>query len=812
MAKLICLTKHKFFSCSLICLFILLSIASKGFSQQKIKLFPGADEKTPSRSEYFSWINNTNEGTTEEQTLINLEFFQWLHDEYGMNLDIYALDAGAIDGSGSYGSNHSARFKTQFPNGFSPLASKAGLMNTRLGIWGGPDGFGNSPAEEKQRIDMMVSLCRDYHFELFKFDAVCGDLRTNKQDAFIRMMTKCRQYSPDLILLNHRLNLGEEGIKHATTFLLGGKETYIDTHLTNSQTATHHREGALSRKLVPGLHRLTEDHGVCLSSCLDYWEDDLVLQAFNRNLVLAPEIYGNPWFLRDNEYPKLARIFNLTKKYKEILVNGIILPKEQYGEDAVSRGDNTTRLITMKNLSWEPVLRKIRLDGEIGIRKGSVIELRQIHPIEKLIGRFKPGQIAEVEILPFRSSLLLATSEKQNETSIDGCDYEISRDVVGKPVKINLLGFPGETKKILLNKTGRRFGHAILDGKEINGILKGKTVQIAFGGSTLKEKYHRKLSDFVSVAVPSDAESLYEATCFAADNNALEVRSLHRSGPTNIPQVQKARDAFLHQQTFVDRGLWDRYLFDGDLKTSFYPSHRQVKTEYRINGGSLRVDLGELTPMDSLKIIIGDEQELQPLKSTEAVKVQVSQDLKSWSQILILAGKVMIIPLEREYPIRYIKFPSSPEKVLEIEGFLNGKPIDRAHWRASNLFSPYQQVTAKEAFESRFELNEIPKGSYLAIALNGRHGNEGAYAALRVNGRPIGAPDRSVSYRSNVWEHAVPMDDSNYTYYFPLTEDMKGAKIEAVIMVMKDGVSEFKPEVWITAYPIPYEKKELELY
>jgi hypothetical protein len=29
---------------------------------------------------------------------------------------------------------------------------------------------------------------------------------------------------------------------------------------------------------------------------------------------------------------------------------------------------------------------------------------------------------------------------------------------------------------------------------------------------------------------------------------------------------------------------------------------------------------------------------------------------------------------------------------------------------------------------------------------------------------------------------------------------------------MKDGVTEFKPEVWITAYPIPYEKKELVLY
>ena len=61
-------------------------------------VFPGADERSPSRAEYFSWINNTNEGSTEKQTLINLDFFKWLRDTYGMHLDIYAMDAGNIDG------------------------------------------------------------------------------------------------------------------------------------------------------------------------------------------------------------------------------------------------------------------------------------------------------------------------------------------------------------------------------------------------------------------------------------------------------------------------------------------------------------------------------------------------------------------------------------------------------------------------------------------------------------------------------------------------------------------------------------------
>ena len=36
----------------------------------------GADNFTPSVPPYFSWINNTNEGSAREQALINLDFFQ----------------------------------------------------------------------------------------------------------------------------------------------------------------------------------------------------------------------------------------------------------------------------------------------------------------------------------------------------------------------------------------------------------------------------------------------------------------------------------------------------------------------------------------------------------------------------------------------------------------------------------------------------------------------------------------------------------------------------------------------------------------
>ncbi|MBN1387582.1 MAG: hypothetical protein JW965_04000 [Bacteroidales bacterium] len=780
------------------------------YAQDSINdIFPGANESTPSLSEYFSWINNTNEGSTEEQTMINLKFFDWLRREYGMKLDIYVISAGAIDKARWYGSMDSKEFKRQFPNGFDPIYQKAKSMGTRLGTWGGPDGFGDTPEEEQARIDMIVKLCRDYEFRLLKFDAVVGQLRDKKQDAFIRMMNECRKYSPDLILLNHRLNLSDEAKKHATTFLWEGAETYIDVHMSNWQiTAPHHRAGALSRDIVPGLMRMTEDHGVCLSSCLDYWEDDLVLQAFNRTLLLSPQLYGNPWFLRDDEYPKLARIFNLARKYGSIMVNGIFLPEEKYGEKAISRGNSDTRLITLRNLSWEKNNVNLTIGKETGLIKDITYEVRLLHPVERIIGSFEKGQSLDIPVDPFRSVLVLVCPDNEGGIGIKGCDYELVREVKDKPVIIKLKGFPGTKHRIRLVDAGNEFSSATLDGSQANSLLKGKSLNVTFDGELIKEPYHRKLAELKPCDVPDDAETLYEATIFATDNNALEIRELQRSGETSVPEVKEARDAFLNQPLLRDRGIWDRYMFDDDYNTSFYVSRRRHKADL-LNGGSLRLDFGELVKMDELIIEVGSEHALQPWKTEEAAFLEVSSDLSDWEEIRILANKTMKIKLDPDRPVRYVRFSGTPDKIIEIKGYLNGSELDRSKWKGSHLYSPYNRIKTEKAWATSTVLNEITDGSYLAVCLEGEHGIEGAYAAIRVDGKPVGAPDRSPSYPVNPWEYPVTKAKSHYTYYIPLTSDMQGKKIDVVVLGMKGGVSDFKPEVWLTCYPAPYEEKEL---
>ena len=765
------------------------------------KVFPGADEKTPSKAQYFSWINNTNEGTNEEHTRINLDFFAWLKKEYGMQLDIYAFDAGAIDGARFYGSIYSDRFKKQFPNGFDPNYQQAKSLGIRLGVWGGPDGFGDTPQEEQARIDQMVKLCSDYEFALFKFDAVCGPLRPEKEDAFINMMTAARKYSPDLILLNHRLGL-KKSKPHATTFLFGGDETYIDVHMTNSMTAPHHRAQAISRGLVPDLQRLTEDHGVCISSCLDYWDDDLILQAFNRELILSPQIYGNPWLLNDSEFSKLARIYNLHKKYRDILINGKVLP-DSYGPHAVTRGDKNTRILTLRNLNWSAESYSVTLDEEIGIESQGKITLMQLHPTEKLLGTFKKGDQVLVEVKPFRASMLLATVENYDEPVLEGSDFQVLKNVVEQPIEIEILGMPGTKPKVnLLNAS--QYKSAKIDEKEVSRLLNGKKIQLTFPGEPLKNKVHRKLGRFVEIPIPEDAKALYEATAFAADNNALEVRSLERSGETAIPEVKAAREAFFNQKSFVDLGVWDRNLFDNDLTTGFWPTKR-----YRTERGSFRLDLGKVQQVDELLITVPDVYSLLPMKPQEGNIVEVSTDLKSWESLTYLAATKMTVHIGK--PVRYLRFKYFAQQITEIEGITQGEKLERTHWKASNLFVHPTSKKALKAWKTTVVLEEAPAGSYFCIAINGQHGREGAYVGAKINGELIGAPDRAPSHLSNPWESYSARHDKNYTYYIPVKEEYKGKEIEIYVLGYDKENLNFNSELWLTAYPFPWEKIKLVL-
>ena len=757
---------------------------------KKIAAEAGADQRTPSIPQYFSWINNTNEGSTEAQTLINLDFFAWLKAVYGMEIKIYAWDAGNFDGASmGYGDPDGEKFRSQYPNGYGPVVAKAAESGIRLGLWGSPDGFGDTPEEERKRYDFMVDLCRKHHFALFKVDGVCGRLRPEKAGVYASMLRDCRKYSPDLIVLNHRLNL-YEAEKHATTSLWKGQETYVDVHSANEETCMHHRGFIFDRGLPDGLDRLMEDHGVCISSSVAYFEDDLIYQAFGRTLILAPEIYGNPWLMRDDEYPKLARIYNLHKKCAPILVDGMALP-ESYGHTPVSRGTDAHRFITTGNNSWKTRTITVRLDEEIGLKvRDEKIALIRRHPGEQLIGIYAPGDQVQIELSPFRACLLEAAVVGEAYPVLENCEYEVIReDADGAPVEIKMLYTAGGEISMLANGSRSVFG--------------------SFEAVDIRPKapvYLATMAD--NSAAVSRGEELYEAAQFGLDNDSLEARELRRSGPTAVPQVQAARDAFFGQKTYIYRGCESRFAFDGNSETffdaysRFYGFDNSYGQGLRIDGGCLRVDFGRVYDADTVEITCFEidepvrevPEQLYPEKGSYGVSFAEWHD--SGKCVKSIVCEHAEAPVVRDsvhtlytvsgkrvkvcYPVsalRYFRLPGPMDRIYSIRLLKDGKALELDCPCANNLQAPYGAKTVSAVKSCTFVLPAVADGEYLAIALNGEHGHEGAYCVAEIDGQLTGCPDRASAYRVNVWECRVRPNDRNYTYYLPLDASMSGKEI-----------------------------------
>ena len=783
---------------------------------EKNKTTAGANERTPSRAQYFSWINSTNEGSTEAQTLANLAYFEYMYKKYGMQLEIYAWDAGNLDGSlETFQFMDSPKIKAQYPNGYRTIADAAAKFGCRMGVWMGPGGYGNTPEEAAARQEQVVALCRDYNFAQFKFDGVCGPLYEKDREVFVETMKKCREYCPDLITLNHRQYFGEEGMKYSTTFLWGGEyvagadETYTDVHIGNNMTAPHHRGYFASRGNTPDLRRLAEDHGVCISSYIDYFEDELIVQAFGRCLILAPEIYGNPWFMRDDEHAHLARIYNLHRRYRDILVTGMLMPKgDYYPAGTVVRGSADRRFITTGNTSWNERALHIHLDMEIGLAPCDKVTVILHHPFEKYVGEFSYGDTVEVPVEPFRAALIEVCDSRIADTMLMGCEYEVIHETEdGRPDLIKIVSADGEVK--FTDGTALDIDIPEFDNTLRAPILLGESGKDSFAD------------------VPADVEHQLEVTFFAQDHDSLEAQSIKRSGETAIPEVQAARDAFFNQDTYKLRGCEARFAFDGKDDTYFDGlSKTFFYGQMRLDGGCLRVDFGKEYDADYVMIEFFDLDEtlIRPYKVPAWItwgippfrldpqeipaKCDYSADLREWKDsyldeiknlysctqdvlvhdvhnIIQVDGRRRAVYYPVKEAIRYFRMAKPLDRIFKIALIKDGCEIALECPTANNLLPYKADVKFAKEVSVRVEESDFRDGCYLAVGLEGEHGHEGAYVVLECDGKFIGCPERAPSFGSNIWEcwvHFAREMPKNHTFYFDVTPEMAGKDITVRVL------------------------------
>ena len=162
--------------------------------------------------------------------------------------------------------------------------------------------------------------------------------------------------------------------------------------------------------------------------------------------------------------------------------------------------------------------------------------------------------------------------------------------------------------------------------------------------------------------------------------------------------------------------------------------------------------------------------------------------------------------------MRYLKMKPFPDAIAEVEVYAAGKKVEPDNFRANNLFADTSVMRCAGAWKAMFRLDEVTPNSYLCVAVNGKHGVEGAYVTLKVDGQYVGASSRATSYPANPWENTTVQSNSNYTYFFELDENLKNKDIEVFLLAYDEKNLSLFSEVWITAYPMPYEKKTLVIH
>ena len=627
-------------------------------------------------------------------------------------------------------------------------------------------------------------------------------MREEKRHEFARSMQECRKYSPDLILLNHRNDLGEEE-KYATTFLWGGMETYVDVHCYNTVTALHNRAYTFFRGHTPDLKRLTEDHGVCISSSVGYFEDDLVYQAFNRSLILAPEIYGNPWLMRDDELPRLARIYNLHRRFRNILVDGM-LPDPTLGDlgnNAAFRGSEKQRFFTTGNATWTAKEIKIPLNEKIGLSPIKKVCVHRYFPTELFIGEFEYGETVTLSLPPFRAALYQICDSELCDNVVVGGEYRvIKEDEYGNLKQIELLN--ADNDSLMLYKSG-------------NVIPLNKTVP------DVRQHDPIKLGNLSACPIPQNAEQLYETACFFSDNDSLEKRSLVRAGKTNIPQVQAARNAFFTQASYLLRGCDCSSPFDGnensifDTKSRIYVNWNKRKG-FRINSGCLRVDFGSIINADRIEIEYFDAH-CQPdymFDKQEPTAVgDISTDLKTWTNTPLFANLDLGIAENRYFAyvvdkpnttqgnrmkavyainnaqsFRYFRLPSPMDRIYTIKAFNQDTEIKLNNPHLTNLFASYCDKRPIHAKRASFRLTNLPNSPYIAAAFEGVTGYENAYCCAEVDGEFYAFPSRAPAYPTHAYEHPVHPVEGFYTFYLPINKEWAEKEITIYALFAGDVV------------------------
>jgi hypothetical protein len=162
-----------------------------------------------------------------------------------------------------------------------------------------------------------------------------------------------------------------------------------------------------------------------------------------------------------------------------------------------------------------------------------------------------------------------------------------------------------------------------------------------------------------------------------------------------------------------------------------------------------------------------------------------------------LPGKKVKVVYALSSPFRYLRIAEPMDRICSVRFFRGDEEIRPAAHSANILQAHYSRRPTEFVKTGEIVVPDCKEGSYLALAVNGKHGVERVYACLSCEGVLYGFPRRAPAYRANVWEHVVCSEAENNTFYFTLLKSMKG-KTVTVYAVFSGGRPEDSDcRVWL---------------
>jgi len=808
---------------------------------------------------YFDWLCHDNSGPLESEILANFAALKKMKELYGLQFDIYNSDAGLVESMGTYFPQYRPIFDRRFPNGLSTVAAAAADLGMRLGLWIGPDGFGETPQEMEARKHQLISWVKESNVGLFKLDTVVSPLRhpdkyilEKKYQALADTLNEIRAVDPQFVAINHRVNNSPYMLTITDCILWQGEETYIDVHISNRDAWLHNRVCSVRRDLSTLFFdtpfRLFEDHGICFNSLLERWDDDLVTQAFGRASVISPEMYGAFFFLADHEWPRFARLLQLHKEMQDILRGDSRLLAD--GDMAHSNGHSA--VLVVRNMNWDHATKTIPLDTRLGLTAdhGTHLIIRQRHPHEFLLGGqsdgFRIGDNLELTCEPFEVKLIQIDSAIPKDPYLGGIAYEVIPRGDPSHFSLRLLGRAGKDYEIYAYNMEDR----ILRDENGAGLVpsenSGSAIRVSFAGNGQDKDFFQRIGAFEEIDAGSvDGVYLTELAKFRLDDDALEIREMRglKRRPSRHPEVEACR-AYMWDKV-IRTHTYHRNAFDGDPDTRWsdgYPQRSPFTGSprpYRSDTSLWRIDLGALVALSRLELHI-----VRRLEEAELDRIELSADLKSWIPVegIELPGQDRIpffeelrrrdgnvrihdvasgdgrpVVLAVDLPAntsRYVRILGRNFSVSEIYGFdPQDRKLDRSRWRATNFYGstlqPYRVL----------QWTGTPKdhwpGQEIAVAVEAGpdrlHPIDDVIVVLRVDGEII-VPQRrapSYPYHNYEWNSWWLMRDrlEGMTYRVPIDSSWKGRMIEGLVLLFGEHTQGVSASAHIVTLEKPYATK-----